>query len=116
MSGAIAYHGGLAAEDQVAAHYGMAGCDVCNRRWRGRGGEIDIVARDGDTVVFVEVKRSRSHARAAERVTPRQRQRLFDAAGEFLAREPAGLDSECRFDVALVDGAGQISILENAFT
>ena len=72
MSGSTSYHAGLAAEDQVADFYRRSGCDVTHRRWRGQGGEIDLVARDGDNVVFVEVKKSRDFARAAESLSLRQ--------------------------------------------
>lgn len=114
MSGSLSYHAGLSAEGQVARDYQRRGFPVIWHRWRGKGGEIDLVLRDGDGFVFVEVKKSRSHARAAERLTPRQIRRLFDAASEFLAGCPAGLDTPARFDVALIDAMGQIEILENA--
>ncbi|MGR3662084.1 MAG: YraN family protein [Paracoccaceae bacterium] len=115
MSGAISYYAGLAAEDQVAAEYARRGHKTCERRWRGRGGEIDLIVEDGDGLVFVEVKRARDFARAAERVSRRQMQRIYDTAGEYLARMPMGLNTNARFDVALVDGTGRIEILENAF-
>lgn len=115
LAGSRAYHAGRVAEDQVAEHYRRRGLAIAGLRWRGKGGEIDLVARDGAALVFVEVKAARSHARAAERISPRQIRRLYAAAGEFLAGEPAGLDSEARFDVALVDAAGRIEIRENAF-
>ncbi|WP_415184091.1 YraN family protein [Phaeovulum sp.] len=115
MSGAVSYHGGLAAEAQVAAHYQRSGKCIAARRWRGTGGEIDLVARDGDAVVFIEVKKSTSHARAVERLSRRQMDRIYASAGEFIAGEPAGQMTEVRFDVALVDSVGRIEILENAF-
>lgn len=115
MSGATSYHAGLVAEDQVASLYQRRGQEICQRRWRGRGGEIDLIVRQDDRLIFVEVKRARDFARAAERLGRRQMRRLYDAAGEYLARMPMGLDTEARFDVALVDGAGRIEILENAF-
>lgn len=114
MSGSLSYHAGLSAEDQVARHYSSRGCQVAAHRWRGKGGEIDLITRDGDMFVFVEVKKSRSHARAAERLSERQIRRIFDAAGDFLAGCPQGLNTPARFDVALVDGTGRIQILENA--
>ena len=114
MSGSVSYHAGLSAEDQVARDYQRRGYPVTAHRWRGKGGEIDLVAQDGDGFVFVEVKKSRSHARAAERLTLRQIRRLYDAASEFLAQCPKGLNTLARFDVALVDGTGRIEILENA--
>lgn len=115
MSGAMAYHGGLAAERAVERHYQEAGHLIAARRWRGTAGEIDLVARGEDGIIFIEVKKSRSFAQAAERLTQRQMNRIWSSASEFLAGEPCGLDSTTRFDVALVDQAGRIEIIENAF-
>lgn len=114
MSGAVSYHAGLSAEAQVARDYERRGLPVAAHRWRGKGGEIDLIARDGNGYVFVEVKKSRSHARAAERLTQRQIGRLFDAAAEFLGQCKTGLNTLARFDVALVDAQGRIEIVENA--
>lgn|SRR5690554_3873163 len=113
MSGLISYLAGVSAEKQVAALYARKGMDIAARRWRGQGGEIDIVARDGTGLIFIEVKKSRNHARAAERLSPRQIARLYNAASEYMA---AFCDAvvDARFDVALVDGAGRIEIVENA--
>lgn len=113
--GRRAYHAGCAAEDQVARLYDRAGRPICARRWRGMGGEIDLIARDGSEVIFIEVKQSRTHAEAAEHLTQRQIARICASASEFLAGEPLGQNTDVRFDVALVDAAGQIEILENAF-
>jgi len=113
--GAREYRAGLAAEARIAQDYERRGLTVARRRWRGQAGEIDLIARDGDSLIFIEVKKSRSFARAAERLGPRQMARLCGAAEEFMAGEPAGLLTEMRFDVALVDGQGQFRIIENAF-
>ncbi|CTQ33407.1 YraN family protein [Jannaschia rubra] len=114
MSGSVSYHAGLAAEDSVARHYGDTGRAVVARRWRGKGGEIDVIARDGDDTIFVEVKKSGSHGAAALRLGQRQVRRLMDCAGEYMGTLPGGLLSPVRFDVALVDGSGRIEIIENA--
>ena len=106
---------GLAAEERIAQDYERRGFPVAGRRWRGQGGEIDLIARDGDALIFIEVKKSRDFDRAAERLGPRQMARLCQSAEEFLAGEPRGLLTEMRFDVALVDGQGRHMILENAF-
>jgi putative endonuclease len=116
MSGLRSYHAGLAAEESVALLYGRSGCAVAARRWRGKSGEIDMIARDGATVIFIEVKQSRSHAEAALRLTPHQFQRIYKAAEEFIGQEPMGSLTDVRFDVALVDGVGRIEILENAYS
>ncbi|SNT18745.1 YraN family protein [Tropicimonas sediminicola] len=115
MSGSVSYHAGLAAEDIVERHYAGTGLPVVERRWRGRGGEIDLIVRDGDGLIFVEVKKARDFARAVERVTPRQMERIVASASEYIGRMPNGQLTEMRFDVALVDGRGGLRVLENAF-
>lgn len=114
MSGSVSYHAGLAAEEGVARHYTRSGHRVVARRWRGKGGEIDVIAQSGGDTIFIEVKKSDTHAAAALRVSDRQVQRLFDCAGEFMGTLPDGMNSSVRFDVALVDAAGRIEVIENA--
>ena len=116
MTGSLSYHAGLSAESQVERVYETRGFTISARRWRGTGGEIDLIARGDDTVVFVEVKKSRDHARAAERLSGRQKSRLCDAASEYLGRCLQGLNTPARFDVALVDSIGRVRIIENAIT
>lgn len=115
MSGTVSYHAGASAEDSVARGYERRGMPIAARRWRGASGEIDLIVRDGEGLVFVEVKHSRDFARAAERLTRRQMERIMNAALEYLAGEPRGLLTPIRFDVALVNGRGEVDILENAF-
>ncbi len=115
MNGAVAYHSGKFAEENVAQLYLASGQEVIARRWRGRSGEIDVIVRDGEQLIFIEVKKSRSHAAAAEHLSLRQIQRIYQTASEFLGSQPDGQDSLVRFDVALVDSVGRIEILENAF-
>ncbi|MDK3019578.1 YraN family protein [Pseudodonghicola flavimaris] len=113
--GLRAHLAGAAAEARIAQDYERRGFTIVRRRWRGRGGEIDLIARRGDVVVFIEVKAARDFARAAEALRPWQMARLYEAASEFLGGEPAGLLTEARFDVALVNGQGAYQIVENAF-
>ena len=113
--GQRAYQSGVSAENTVERHYQQKGLQTAARRWRRRGvGELDLVMRDGEALVFVEVKKSRDFVRAAEALTARQMTRLYDGAAAFLADEPNGQLTECRFDVALVNAHGEIEILENA--
>lgn len=111
----MSHHAGEAAEQQIAQDYERRGFEIAKRRWRGSAGEIDLVTRGNDGLVFVEVKKSRDFARAAEHLSARQMQRISDTAAEFLAGEPDGMMTNVRFDVALVDGTGQYQIIENAF-
>lgn len=115
MSGIVSYHAGLSAEDQVAADYARRGHGTRSHRWRGKSGEIDLVTQDGDGLIFVEVKKSRDFARAAERLSRRQMQRIYASASEYLGQMPMGQDTSVRFDVALVNQSGDIRIIENAF-
>lgn len=112
--GSVGYHAGLAAETCVANDYERRGYPIAARRWRGQGGEIDLVARNGDGFVFIEVKKSRTFDRALERLSQRQITRLFAAAEEFLAGEPKGGMTEIRFDVAVMNAQGDIRVIENA--
>jgi len=115
MTGAVSYHAGLAAERQVAADYNRRGHAPCQVRWRGKGGEIDLIAKDGDGFIFVEVKKARDFARAAQRLTQHQLQRIYTAASEYLGQMPDGLNTPARIDVALVNQTGAIQIIENAY-
>ncbi len=109
------HYAGAAAEDIVARDYVRRAGQIAHRRWRGQSGEVDLIAREGARVVFIEVKKSSSFARASERLSPRQRTRICRAAEEFVANEPHGQLTEMRFDLALVDSVGAVHIIENAF-
>lgn len=111
--GKSSYRDGLSAEDGVLATYLADGHEVAARRWRGKSGEIDLIFRKGAEVIFVEVKKARTLARAAERLSMPQLARIFDAATEFLSSEPEGTLTQARVDFAMVDGAGRQDIMRN---
>lgn len=115
MGGRVSERAGWAAEASVARHYERSGRAIAAARWRSAGGEIDLIARDGAEVIFIEVKQSRTHAEAALHLSARQQTRICLSASLFLAGEPGGQGTAARFDVALVDGQGRIEIIENAF-
>ncbi|MGR3464123.1 YraN family protein [Limimaricola sp.] len=109
------YLAGLAAEDSVARHYTRNGRVIEARRWRGPGGEIDLILREGARLVFVEVKASRSFDAAISRLTRRQIDRICRSAEAYCGAAPDGLLTEMRFDLALVDARGAVRVVENAF-
>lgn len=109
------YLAGHAAEASVARHYEDRGIAICARNWRGITGEIDLIGREGDVVVFVEVKQSRTHDLAATHISRAQIGRIFATVDEFVAGEPKGLLTDVRIDLALVDSLGRIEVVENAF-
>lgn len=112
--GQMAHASGAACEDQVRRWYEKRGATCLETRWRGQGGEIDLIFRAGDDIVFVEVKSSRTHGRAADLLNKRQIARLCAAAEEYLGTLPTGSLTPMRMDVALVDAQGHIDVLENA--
>ncbi len=104
-----------AAAEQVAADYLIRqGLKLVARNFRCRGGEIDLVMRDGATLVFVEVRaRARSDfGGAAESITATKQGRIILAARHYLARHP--IDAPCRFDAVLLQ-AGRLQWLQAAF-
>jgi putative endonuclease len=95
------------AEDLAAAFLQRQGLHVLERNYRCRFGEIDIVARSGGQLVFVEVRArsSEAYGGAAGSITAAKRRRLVATARHYLARR--GADAPCRFDVVLVRGTEQ---------
>ena len=99
-------------EDLAVAELEKRGYAVLVRRYRTRHGEIDIVARDGETIVFVEVKAKETaeFGSAAAAVTLRKQRRVVSMAVDYLARNRLS-GSPCRFDVVAIDGAGADAVL-----
>jgi putative endonuclease len=87
-------------ERAAARHLRKCGLRVITRGYRTTRGEIDLIARDGDTLVFVEVKTRRT-GQPAEAVTPEKERRLTLAALQFMRRYRL-LEQRCRFDVVAV--------------
>jgi len=113
--GRMSYHAGVAAENRIAMDYERRGYTIDRRRWSGQGGEVDLIVRDAEGLIFVEVKQSRSFDRAAHSLSRRQMQRIYRAAEEYIGFEPTGSLTNVRFDVALLNANGETRIIENAF-
>lgn len=95
---------GRMAELLVAAAYALQGYQLLERRFRARGGEIDIVARRGRLIAFIEVKLRADHDAAILAVTPANRRRLEAAAARFLSSRPHFGEFAVRYDIAAVAG------------
>ena len=111
---------GKAGEDLTCRELVRRGYAILERRYRTRYGEIDIIARAGETLVFVEVKARKGNAYGGSvaAVTPYKQQRVVRMALDFLARRRL-LDQPCRFDVVTVDfenGRSRIEVYPHAFT
>jgi putative endonuclease len=106
---------GAAAEDLVAAFLEHRGLKILERNYRCRFGEIDLVARSGALLVFVEVRARKSEAFGGAAGSAATKRRLLVAAARhFLAARR--VDRACRFDVVLVHGSEQrVEWLTDAF-
>jgi putative endonuclease len=109
---------GQQGEDVACRVLRRAGYEILARRYRTRHGEIDVVAREGDTLVFVEVKtrRGRRYGSGAEAVTGWKQRRITRMTEDYLLRARVG-DCPCRFDVVAVDlEAGErVEVIRGAF-
>src|SRR6187549_1531795 len=110
---------GKLGEDLACAELSRRGYAILARRYRTRGGEIDIVARDRGTTVFVEVK-TRDGDRfgdGAEAVTAWKQRRVAAMAVDYVSRHRLH-DRPCRFDVVAIDVSStppQVEVYVNAF-
>jgi putative endonuclease len=118
---------GKSGEDLAVDELRRLGYAILARRYRTRHGEIDVVAREGETLVFVEVKArtTREFGQAAEAVTPGKQRRVISMAIDYLARHRL-TEVACRFDVVAIDavqasgaqgdGVGtRLTVYRNAF-
>lgn len=106
---------GRAAEDAAIAALAADGWVLRARRLRTAAGEIDAVMERDGLLAFIEVKRRGTLAGAAVALTPRQRARLLAAAEIALAGNPGWGRAGVRFDVLLVDAAGRLRRIADAF-
>jgi putative endonuclease len=97
-----AFRTGISAEARAAALLMAKGYRILAKRFRTRYGEIDLVARRRNLLVFVEVKARASLDDAAYAITPRQQRRIIDAAQAWLVAHPEHAELELRFDAVLI--------------
>jgi len=110
---------GKIGEDLACRELERRGYAILARRYRRHGGELDIVARDGATVAFIEVKArlAQTFGAAAEAVGGVKRRRMARVALDYLTRHRLA-GSPCRFDVVAVEfkqGRPVVEVFQNAF-
>ncbi len=95
---------GAAAEQTAADYLARQGLTLVERNFRCRLGEIDLIMRDGQTLVFVEVRQraSQQFGGAAASIDSRKQQKLVATAQLYLAK--SGKMPSCRFDAVLMQG------------
>ncbi|WP_147162939.1 YraN family protein [Pararhodospirillum oryzae] len=117
--GRVAWRAGRWAETLAAWRLRLAGWRIVARGWRtGRGtgaGEIDLIARRGRVLAFVEVKARGDGDPTGEALGPTQRRRLARAAQVFLARHPLAPAEMARFDVIRVGPGWRVRHLPDAW-
>ncbi len=113
--GQAAHARGMGAEDAACAALAADGWTVLARRLRTAAGEIDIAAGRDGVLALVEVKARPSLAGAAGALGPRQRARLLAAGAVVLAEHPDWGPAGMRFDVLVVDAAGRVRRIADAF-
>ncbi len=93
---------GARAEDLALQYLENHGLTLVTRNYHCRTGELDLIMREGDLLVFVEVRsrRSAQYGSPAESVTRAKQKKLLSAAASYLQRQ--GLDLPCRFDVVAI--------------
>jgi putative endonuclease len=110
---------GISGEDLACAELQRRGYAIVERRYRTRLGEIDIIAKDGLTIVFVEVKArmTQEFGGAAAAMTGWKQRRIARMAADYLARQKRQ-DCPCRFDVVAIDfqeSEPRVIVYPNAF-
>ena len=110
---------GMSGEDLACAELQRRGYAIVERRYRTRFGEIDIIAKDGLTIVFIEVKArmTQDFGGAAAAMTAWKQRRIARMAVDYLARQNLH-DCPCRFDVVAIDfneSEPRIIVYPNAF-
>jgi putative endonuclease len=111
---------GKVGEDLACGELARRGYAVLERRYRTRYGEIDVIARAGETIVFVEVKTRAGDAYGGSvaAVTPRKQQRTVGGMALDVLAGRCLVDQACRFDVVTVDfkeGRLRIEVYPHAF-
>jgi len=108
---------GDTAEEKAVTYLLKAGLKIIERNYRAKTGEIDIIAKDKDAVVFVEVKfrRNSSFGQPYESVTYQKQQKIIRTAQYFLQKNRKHSNKSCRFDIiSILDN--EITWLKNAFS
>lgn len=108
---------GKDAETRAAKFLESRGLQIVERNYRGRYGEIDLIAKDGATLVFVEVRSRSSNAfgGAVASITSAKRDKLTRTALQYLGK--LGRTPQCRFDAVLLGGdSGPVEWIRDAFS
>ncbi len=93
------YQKGIWAEEKAAQELALKGYEVLEKRYKTRYGEIDMIARHADVIVFIEVKIRQDLSEAFYAITPKNRRRVEKAALHYVSQNPDIAEMSMRFDV-----------------
>lgn len=108
------YLNGISAEEIAERLYLEKGYHLMAKRWRSPAGEIDLIFQAGDLIVFTEVKARRTHEAAVRSISHHQWARIAQSAEIFVSELGRAVETDLRFDAALVDRSGECVLIENA--
>lgn len=109
------YQYGVKAEDIVSMFYKSRGFEELNRRYKTPYGEIDIILKKEQLIVFAEVKARSKRTAASDVITVKQVRRSVDAASVYIATLD-NIDCDFRFDLVILEGDSIARVIENAWT
>ena len=107
---------GLQAEHAAEMYLRVRGYRILAKRYKVPVGEIDLIARSGETVVFVEIKRRRERSEALSSLKPRQMARIVRAAEYWLSENQMNMNTDCRFDMIVFSAYLVPHHIKNAFS
>lgn len=109
--GADAHKRGLQAESLAEAYLILSGYHILARRYKARGGEVDLIVRKGQDVAIVEVKARKTLQEAQEVLTPRAWARIAAAGADFVAKNAGDLGPQIVFRLDLIAIAPSLQIV-----
>ncbi|MCE2993577.1 MAG: YraN family protein [Alphaproteobacteria bacterium] len=109
------YDYGVRAEDIVSSFYKSLGFEELSRRYKTPYGEIDIILKKENLIVFAEVKARSKRTAASDVITQKQVRRSVDAASFYIASLES-IECDFRFDLLILEGESIARIIENAWT
>ena len=112
-----AFHLGMEAEKRAGDHLRLLGFELLEHRYKTKYGEIDLIIRRENLIVFVEVKARQSIEEGAYSITPKAQKRIAESALLWIAEnsENLGPNIDFRFDVAIMTPDNHITLIESAF-
>jgi putative endonuclease len=109
---------GTDSESMAVNYLKENGYQIIERNYRTKIGEIDIIAKDGDTIVFVEVKARKSRAYNPKEAVTNSKKRKISMVALYYLKSTRQINVRARFDVVAIDSAknsGAVEIIKNAF-